>query len=460
MKSYSEKIADFVAHLQFQDIPEEVVADVKFRFLDIIGICLACSRMDYARMVIDYVKELEGKPESAVIGTSLRAPSPLAAMVNGSLAHGADFDDTHGESIVHPSGVIVPAALALSEKVDGSGEAAITAAVAGYEVGLRVGMVAPAKFHERGFHATPVCGAFGAAVTAGKLLSLNQGQLMNALGIVGSQAAGLMEFLSSGAWVKRLHPGWAAHNGMVASLLARKGFTGPPTVFEGRFGLYNSHLHGESCDLARLVDGLGSQWETPKTVFKPYPCGHLIHPFLDCSHFLQKKYQFPAADVEEITCYVPPAAMPIICEPREVKVKPPTPYGAQFSTQFSIAVLLTEGKAGIDEYSAEKIQDPEILALAEKVTCLPEEYQNFPKYFPGKVKIILKNGSAFEHQIESSRGSREFPLTPEDHREKFQANAGRVLPKRAVEEIVDLVLHLEKLQALKPMMNLLVPVTE
>lgn len=457
MKSYSDKIADFVFDLKFEDIPKEVVEDVKFRFLDIIGICLACSNMEYAKIIINYVTDMGGKGESTIIGTNQRAPSALAALVNGSLAHGADFDDTHGESIVHPSSVIVPTSIAISEKINATGKDAIAAAVAGYEVCIRVGMVAPAKFHERGYHPTPICGAFGGAITAGKLLSLNKTQLINALGIVGSQAAGLLEFLTSGAWVKRLHPGWASHSGIIASSLASKGFTGPPTIFEGRFGLYNSHLHGDDYNLSKLVEGLGVNWETPKTVFKPYPCGHLIHPFLDCAHFLQKKYKFSAQDIAEITCYVPPQAIPIVCEPIDVKIKPPTPYAAQFSTQFSLAVLITEGRVGIDEYSEEKIRDPKILSLAERVVCLPHKYENFPRYFPGRVKIVLKNGNSFEHQIESSRGSREYPMGKEDHIEKFMSNAERVLTGASIEKIISNVMKLETLGTIEPIMNLLIP---
>ena len=460
MKNYSDKIADFVFHLKFEDIPQEVVEDVKYRFLDTIGICLACSNMEYAKIIIDYIKDMKGKTESTIIGTNLRAPSALAALVNGSLAHGADFDDTHGESIVHPSSVIVPTSIAISESIEASGKDTITAAIAGYEVCIRVGMVAPAKFHDRGYHPTPICGAFGAAITAGKLLSLNKTQFINALGIVGSQAAGLLEFLSSGAWIKRLHPGWASHSGIVASALASRGFTGPPTVFEGRFGLYNSHIRGDEYNLSKLVEGLGVNWETPKTVFKPYPCGHLIHPFLDCASFLQKRYKFSPEDIFEIICYVPPQAIPIICEPREVKIRPPTPYGAQFSTQFSLAVLLTEGKAGIDEYSEEKITNSKILALAEKVICLPHEYKSFPKYFPGRVKIILKNGNTFEHHIESSRGSREYPMNKEDHIEKFTLNAHRVLDKVSIEKIISNVMKLERLETLEPIINLLIPIRQ
>ena len=250
-----------------------VVASVRLRMLDVLGIALASSTSDFAPAVMAALDGWAAEGPCTVLGTRRTAPAPLAVLANGSLAHGLDFDDTHAASITHASAVVLPCALAVGEARRVDGRALVTAAVAGYEAIARLGMAAPGRFHDRGWHATAVCGAFAAALTAGRVDGLDVGRLTAALGIAGSFASGVLEFLEDA--------GWAGHSGVVAAALARGGFTGPATVLEGRFGLYRTFV-GAAPDLAPF-DTLGRQWETLRVGFKPYPCCHYNHAYLDCA---------------------------------------------------------------------------------------------------------------------------------------------------------------------------------
>jgi 2-methylcitrate dehydratase PrpD len=260
--------------------------------------------------------------------------------------------------------VILPTVLALGEAGAHSGRALVTAAVAGYEAITRLGMAAPGAFHARGWHATAVCGTFGAALAAGRLEGLDERRLTAALGIAGSFASEVIEHLEDGSWVKRVHPGWAAHSGIVAAGLARGGFTGPATILEGRFGFYRTFLR--SGPERAPFDTLGKEWETLRVGFKPYPCCHYNHAYLDCALALRREHRIESDAIERIECRVPASEVPIVCEPREVKVRPRTPYDAQFSLAYSVAAAPVDGRVGLDTYTSERIVDERVLALATK----------------------------------------------------------------------------------------------
>ncbi|PYN71569.1 MAG: hypothetical protein DMD96_35750 [Candidatus Rokuibacteriota bacterium] len=268
----AERLAEFAVGLEFEDLPPDVVASVRLRALDILGIALAASTSELAPSVLGALEGWGRGGPCSVAGSNLTAPPPLAALANGALAHGLDFDDTHAVSITHASAVVLPTVLALGEAGGYNGRALVTAAVAGYEAITRLGMAAPGAFHARGWHATAVCGTFAAALAAGRLERLDAGRLTAALGIAGSFASGVIEHLEDGSWVKRVHPGWAAHSGIVAAGLARGGFTGPATILEGRFGFYRTFLGSEPARAP--FDTLGKEWETLRVGFKPYPCCH------------------------------------------------------------------------------------------------------------------------------------------------------------------------------------------
>ena len=456
-KTYAQVMSEFAADLAYEDIPDEVVAEAKMRVLDILGLCLVTCQMDFAQPVLEVVRQGGGPSESMVIGTDEKFPVASAALANGTTAHGLDYDDTHILATAHCSSCVVPTVLAVAEREGSSGRDVITAAVVGWETMVRIGIVAPGLFAARGFHPTSIAGPFAAALAAGKLMGLSSVALTNALGISGSFSSGLGEFVTDGSWVKRMHAGWAAQGGITAASLASRGFTGPSTIFEGEWGLFRSHLHGESYDLQRLTEGLRKVWETLNMCYKPYPACHLVHAFMDCVLELKRSEGILPEDVDRVLCRVAEPIVSRVCEPLSVKKAPPTDYDAKFSLPFSVAVMLADGKATLGSYSAEKIADPLVLDLAGKVEYEIDPDAPYPQAFPGWVEIYAKDGRKLEYKLNVNRGSPEFPMTPEELQEKFRSNAKLALPEDKVEEILEVVDRLEELPDVSQLMGLCHP---
>ena len=446
----AERLAAFTASLSFDALPDEVVASVRLRTLDVLGIALASSRGDWAPAVIELAGARGG--ECTVLGAARTAPLPLAILVNGTLAHGLDYDDTHAASITHASAVILPAVLAVAEARELDGRTAITAAVAGYEAITRLGMAASGVFHARGWHATAVCGAFGAAVAAGACEGLDTARLTAALGLAGSFASGVMEHLEDGSWVKRLHPGWAGHSGALAAALARGGVPGPATILEGRFGFYRTFV--STAPDPRPFDTLGREWEILRVGYKPYPCCHLNHAYLDCALDLRRRAGVTADAIEHIECRVPAGEVPIVCEPVDVKRRPRTSYDAQFSLPFSVASAFIDGAVGLDTYAPARLADPRILALADRVSHVIDPEAQFPRSFPGWVRVRLKDGREVEARVPHGRGGPDRPLPPEALVEKFRDNARRALPAARVAALEQAVLGLDRVKSVRELMRL------
>jgi 2-methylcitrate dehydratase PrpD len=446
------EVADFAARLRFEDIPPEVVASVRLRALDILGIALAASTTDLAPSLYGALERWRAGGGCTLVGGTLEAPPPLAALVNGALAHGLDFDDTHAASITHASAVVLPAVLALGEAARADGRAAVTAAVAGLEAIARLGMAAPGAFHARGWHATAVCGAFAAALAAGKLDGLDALRLVAALGVAGSFASGVLEFLEDGSWVKRVHPGWAAHSGIVAAGLARGGFSGPATILEGRFGFYRTFLGAEP-DPAPFRT-LGREWETLRIGFKPYPCCHYNHAYLDCALALRQTHAIEPDAIEAVECRVPAGEIPIVCEPREAKLRPRTPYDAQFSLPYSVAAALIDGRVTLDTYAATRLSDPALLGLAARVGHALDPDSRFPDGFPGWVRVKLRDGRVVEAREPDGRGGARRPIEPQAVVEKFRDNAARALGAAAVQRIEEAALGFDALHDVGALMRL------
>lgn len=435
----AERLADFTVSLRFDALPADVVASTRLRTLDVLGLALAASTYDFAPPVIAAVEG--GAGPCTIIGTRKTAVPAGAALANGTLAHGLDFDDTHAASITHASAVVIPTALAVAENAGISGRDVITAAVAGYEAIARLGMAAPGAFHARGWHATSACGAFAAALTAGKLLGLDAARLTHALGLAGSFASGLMEFLADGSTVKRVHAGWAAHAGVFAATLAAGGVTGPASVLEGRFGFYRTFV--DAAPLAAAFDTLGRQWETPRIGYKPYPCCHLAHAYIDCALRLRHEQLVEVDAIAAIECRVPAGEVPIICEPRAVKLRPRSTYEAQFSLPYAVAAALIDGRVGLDTFTPSRLADEPLLALAARVQHVVDPASTFPDGFPGWVRVRLADGRVVEAREPDGRGGPARPLPESAIVEKFRDNAGRALPEARRDELERAVLSLD-----------------
>lgn len=273
-KTYSDKLGDFVGSLTFADLPGDVVEKTKLHVLDTLGVALASHGMKFSEIVQDVAKSLGGPAESTAIGSGVRLPAHNASLVNGTMAHGRDFDDMHREGSIHLSSLAVPAALAVSEASGESGKSAIVGIVAGYEVGARIGNAACGKLLVSGWHPTGVLGAFVSAVVAGKMQGFTAAQIATAIGIAGSQSSGSAQWIEEGSWTKRMHPGWASHSGIIAAKLAQKGFNAPKKIFEGGKGIYRSYLREGDFVLDKIAEGLGDKWETREICFKIYPSGY------------------------------------------------------------------------------------------------------------------------------------------------------------------------------------------
>ena len=453
----SARFAEFALNLTCEQIPAEVARSARLHLLDTVGVCFASIGMEYADAIFGVVQDQGECADSTLLGSHRRAAAAWAAFYNGSLAHGNDFDDTHGVSLMHVSSMVIPAVLAVGELRQASGRDAITAAVAGYETGLRIGMAAPGAFHARGFHATSVCGVFAAAVSAALLLKLDATRIGHAIAICASQAAGSMEFLSEGAWSKRMQPGWAAHAGIVAAQLAARGYTGPTQALEGQYGFLNAYAGKRVGDADKVVEGLGRFWETLNIEFKPYPCGHFCHAYMDCALALRIRHDIALDAIEWIELRVPSTAVPIVCEPFADKQRPRNAYAAQFSLPYAVAVMLVAGSAGIDEFGEKRIRDPAVLALTERTRYAVDDTLPYPGAFPAWVRIKLRDGRVLEERTDSSRGSRERPLTDDEHYRKFSSNLSLSPPGASAEEIWNTGYRIDELDNIASFTKLLTP---
>jgi 2-methylcitrate dehydratase PrpD len=433
MTTPAQQLSQFTADLQYADIPPHVRDAAKRALVDTVGVGLAAQEYPFARIVTDVMTELGGTPESTVLGTGTRLSAPNAIVANGNMMHGLDYDNTHAPGLMHPGACVVPTALAVAEKVGADGEALLTAIVVGHEAQGRIAAAAATKFHARGFHPTFVTGSFASALTAGKLLGLDADTLTHALGICGTQASGTFEWLQDGSWAKRFGPGWAGNAGTIAALLARAGYTGPATIFEGRFGLYRNFVGDGNYSLERLVRGLGTDWETTETMYKRYPCCHANHGAINAARALTREHGFSADDIEAVEVRIQPDMVPVVGEPQDVKRRPRTPYQAQFSLYYDVALGFLQGHVDLDDFVEERLNDAPVLGLADRITYVPEPEYSGVGGFPATVTVRLRDGRELTHR---DPGDLVNPMTDEEVDDKFRRNASRSLPARQVEDLL------------------------
>ena len=326
----------------------------------------------------------------------------------------------------------------------------LLAFVAALEIGCRLATVGAPAFHQRGFHPTGLCGTFAAAAAAGRLYGATPQQLVWALGLCGSQAAGILEIGDS--WLKRLHPGWAAHSGLVAVALGRAGFLGPDTVLEGSKGFYATHLQKIPSGDALPTHALGQVWQSLGIALKPYPCCHFLHAFVDAA--LELRGQFDLAEVARIECPLTPYIFPLVAEPREIRIRPTNPYQALFSVQYVVALTLARGRVDLAAFYDQPLDEPDILAVADLVHCTRDEASKFPAHFPGEVVVHLKDGRIFRSRKEDSLGTPDVPLSRPALHAKFLTNATRAISPAAAEQLIDHVQRLETADSLAEIMAL------
>ena len=435
------RLAHFAAGLQAADVPEAVWTKSVHHIVDGIGLAFASHHFPYAAPALQGIAAAGGTGEATVIGSTLRLSARDAALANGYLLHGLDFDDTHPASIVHPTVACLPAALAVAEVQNASWGELIAAYVAGMETCIRLGQSVHGGFHHAGFHATGLLSHFSSAVVAGKLLGLSAEQITGAQGIAASTSAGVQVFLENGAWTKRMHPGWGALAGITAAQLVRHGFAAPQRPYEGRFGFFETHMqeHFGEVDLASIPDGLGSRWSMLDTSIKPYPVCHFIHGCAEAAlQLLGALGESP--QIVRVTCELPATTLPIVAEPAAAKAIPRSDYEAKFSAPYVVATCLLRGRFGLAELDQASLADHATLELTQRITCVPEQDTEFPKHFSGAVTVELASGESVTRRVPVNLGSGERALTRDDIVAKFQGTAGIVLPTLRVGKVLDALL--------------------
>ena len=447
--SAAQQIAAFSADFRLSDVPAPVVERAKLHILDGLGLGLASTAYDYGKKAIEGGLALSSGGSCSIIGRPERMEVRDAAMVNGVLIHGLDFDDTHLASIIHPTSTALPVALSLGEALGASGAEMLASFLAGAETGIRIGLAVDGDFHHVGYHATGVVSHFASAVAAGRLLGLNAEQITAAQGITGSTASGIQVFLEEGAWTKRLHPGWGAVAGITAAYLAKTGFKGPTRPYEGKFGLFATHMHA-AAKLERMTADLGSVWHFGETALKPYPVCHFIHGCADAAIELRAemlKGEIAGTEIVSVDAYLAQPTLHIIAEPAAAKERPTTDYEAKFSAQFVIAYCLLEGRFGLPDLLPEALAHPGARDLALRVKCHEDPETLFPTYFSGGVKVTLADGRVLEKHVPINSGAGERAMTADAVAEKFLASASLAIPQARAEAIRDAVLDLENVPA-------------
>ena len=456
--SLSAQLAAWALALDFEQLPPELVQDVKLRLLDTLGLILGAATTPIGTAVTQAVIGLSDGHNARLLPSGQKTSAPFAALAHGTQAHAEDFDDTHNESIMHSSASIVALVLALGEAHALSGAQALTAIALGNELNCRLGCVVPGGFHRFGFHPTGVLAALTTALVAARLMNLQHQQCVHATGIAGSQASGILEAYEDGSWSKTLHPGWAAHSGIMAATLASCGFSGPATVIEGRFGLFCAFLRNENNGteqhfaFERLTNSLGKDWEQLNSSFKPYPCAHAIHSFVEAALTLRQKYQIDPADIITIKAEVAEHFVAMICEPSALKQRPQTPTHARASLPYALAAALLTGNLSPQHYTPEAIIDPQVLALVDKVSYHLDANAPPLTQYQGIVEIGLNDANTHRSVIPHNWGSRENPMSEQDIVEKFHA-CTQQLPRTQRETIVKQILQLERLGNLKELID-------
>ncbi|WP_167577633.1 MmgE/PrpD family protein [Ammoniphilus sp. YIM 78166] len=442
--------AEFLSYLsskiRYEESPYELLDRAKYLTLDYIGLAARGSRFSSSDPILQFIRSAGGEGKGTIMGIrELRCSPQYAALANGAFSHSLELDDTYNEGSLHPAAAVLPTAFAVGEVQGASGKAFLESVIYGYEVMGRLGKALnPTSMYNRGFHPTGICGFFGAAAAAGKLLNLSEEQQTHAFGISGSQASASMEFLETGAWTKRLHPGWAAHGGMVATELAKSGFTGPSTIIDGKKGL--AHAYSDNYDLSLLESDFSPEHNVVMgTSIKAHACCRYKQGPMDLIIDIVKANQLRPEDIEQVHVYLVQTALPIVCEPVEGKRNPQSSVDAQFSMPYGAAVAILYQKTLLEAYDQGTVDAPQVKEMMQKVYCHhdPTLDLEFPKKWPARVEIVSTKGT-FVGSIEYPKGDPENPLSWDELIAKFNYVTEPVYSKSQQDEIVHAVQNLER----------------
>jgi 2-methylcitrate dehydratase PrpD len=433
----TQALVRFIVDTSYGDLPGEVVEQAKVRVLDYLGAALYGSTKEWSKVVGDFVTIPYCQGESTVIASKGKTAAPYAALANGTMGHGFELDDFHARALVHPGTVVIPAALALGEKENESGRGFLAATVLGYEIMIRMGLAVEPSNSLRGFHPTGCNGTFGSAAAAGKVLKLDQGELLNALGIAGSLSSGIKEFYLEGGMVKRLHAGRAAEGGLMAALLANRGFTGPSTVIEGKYGYCNAF--SDDSNLSALTENLKEEWHLMDASIKPYACCGNLHSMVGGLMDLTREYGIRPKDIESIVVGTSERVALQNAGPGTKSV-----MAAQYSIPFMAALTLLEDIEDPAVFTESALKDKELLTLSRRVRVVG----NLAKGEIERSRVTVKLTGGKEHtiEIEKPKGHPENPLSYDEVIGKFRKLSSCVLPDQRIDKIIESVGRLEEMK--------------
>lgn len=455
MNTLSAQAADWLTRLSLADVPADVVEGTKLRILDLVGVMLAARSLDVVLAGKRAALELDGGAGASIVGHPDDISLSGAAFVDGVMSAVLEFDDTHIESNVHPTGPAVAVAIPECHRRGLSGRSLIESVLAGSELSCRLGLVAPIRMHELGFHPTAVYGVFGAVYALAKARGLTGEQIVDAIGAAGSMSAGLISSFEDGTSTKSLHVGLAAASAVRAVGLASHGISGPAAVFEGRFGWFRSHVQSDvPFRFSALTDGLGTEWQVLNIASKAYPCAFTMMPHIAATLALRNEHRIAPEDVVEITCHIMPRSFPIVCEPVEDKLRPRTTWHGRISLQHTVAEALVLGRMGKHAYAPDNLRNPQINALADKVRPVADHAagKNL-KRSGGKVAITLRDGREVSHSIDDMPGTRANPISVDGYIAKFRANVSDVLAPDLADETVETLLRLDTVENVAPLFD-------
>lgn len=436
----AEQYTANLANLNLGNIPARAREIAVNDLLDFAGCCLTARQSQYISMLL---AGWDGQGDCTALGQSKPLDSAGAALINGTAAHGEDFDDTLEGAPIRVGAMVIPGTLAAGERLGLSGSDVLRGIIIGLETICRANFVAAGKIHKQCFHPVGVIGALGAAMSASATMGLNQKQMTNALGIAASMSSGIIEYLTEGSWTKRLHPGWAAQSGLRAAFLARAGYDGPRTVFDGAHNFFKAFAPTADPRYEYLTEGVGEQWLMERIVFKPYACGTMIHPYIDCMIRLAEQGVDPEK-IDEIECKTGEGLVHRLWEPLASKHQPPSGYAAKFSMPWCMAVGFFERDAGLAQFTDEKVKDPRMLDLAAKIHYIIDPENEYPDNYSGHIKVHFKDGSVTELNQPHMRGGTKEPLTRDQLIAKFRSNVSYGgWPENTGEKLLEFCLGIE-----------------
>lgn len=449
----TRELAEFGSALRFSDLPDDVVGHLKLLILDGLGCCLFGAALPWTRKIIDMLVEQGGAEQASIFGTNIRTSVSNAALANGTAGHAFELDDIHRGAIIHPNSLCPPVVFGLAEWRGGRrGTDVLTAIAAGYEVGTRIGRAATQALFFRGFHPQGTTGVFAAAAAAARAIDLDANQTQHALGIAGSQAAGLMA-AQAGAMVKRMNAGRAAQSGVYGALLAERGFTGITDVLEAPYGGFLSTMSSDP-DPERLTDGLGSVWEIRAVGFKPHAAVTSIHTALDALRDIMQSNEIAADDIAKLEVGVSPMTFTHCAWPYAAQGV----TAAQMNLYYGLAVMAIDGAAFVDQYREARLADPAILALIERIEAFVDpdiESLGAENRHMVRLKLTHRDGRVFDREERRRRGSPELPLTADEAHDKFRALVRAQITDTTAEEIIHAVHALDELSSLDEFFGLL-----